>query len=100
LRPTDEDYDIIQAFVVAGKFDKADKKIDALRNKEKPKEEPKESEEERIERLAKAKSAELLKPEGGEPSATSQKRMDIIGRYAAGDPTVSRKDYEEAMKSR
>jgi hypothetical protein len=70
LRPTDDDYDIIQALVVAGKFEKADKKIEALRTPKEKKEEPKESEEERVERLAKAKAAELLKSEGGEPSAT------------------------------
>jgi hypothetical protein len=76
LRPTDDEYDIIQALVVAGKFDKADKKIEAMKaEKEKPKEppkdeKPKESEDERIERLAKAKAAGLLKSEGGEPSAT------------------------------
>jgi hypothetical protein len=99
LRPTDDDYDIIQALVVAGKFEKADRKIEALRTKpeEKPKEEPKESEEERIERLAKAKAAELLKSESGEPSSGTPKSLKEVA-IAYSEGKVTRKDYEKAKR--
>jgi hypothetical protein len=75
LRPGDDDYDIIQSLVVAGKFDKADKRIEAIKAKSsKPQptsEEPKETEEERVARKAKELLIKegLLAPEGGQPSA-------------------------------
>lgn len=41
-----------------------------------------------------------LKQETGSPSAKSTTREGVIKRYAEGDPTVSSKEYEEAMKNK
>lgn len=103
LKDGDEDYDAIQGLVLAGKWDKADKKIETLKSKkaETP-EKPVETEAEERERIKREvmDELELTKQETGAPSASSLKKKDIIKRYAEGDPDISSKDYEEAMKSK
>jgi hypothetical protein len=108
LKPGDEDYDVIQAFVRSGNWKKADKKIESLKSKkteqpeEKKVDEKKETEEERIERLAdEKKKAWLLEkgyvtPEGAEPSAPSPKGFAKIEQDYA-DGLISTAEYEKAM---
>ena len=87
---------------------KTKKLVENLKPKEgtvETKEGKKETEDERVNRLAEEKLKEkmieagLLTSEGGTPSAASTKKSDVIKRYAGGDPSVSRKDYEKAMES-
>jgi len=84
---------------------KTKKLVENLKPKEETVEIKKETEDERVNRLADEKlqvkmiEAGLLTPEGGTPSAASTRKSDVIKRYAEGDPSVSREDYEKAIKS-
>ena len=76
LKPSDKDFKVVQGLAISQDYDGADAYIEELKAKqaESPKEpekseETKETEDERVERLAKEKVAELLKSEGGTPSA-------------------------------
>jgi hypothetical protein len=105
LKPGDDDYETIQAFVIAGKFDRADKKIAAIKASKSDNPEPKkgETEAERIERLAEEKKNAYLKEkglltsEGGEPSAPASKGFAKIEQDYA-DGVISTAEYEEAMR--
>jgi len=108
LKEEDDDYEVIQSLVLKGKFDKADKRIAAVKAKKTEQPESKkakvETEEERIERKAdeklKAKMIEkgLLTPEGAEPSAASPKGFAKIEQdYAEG--LISTAEYDKAMQA-
>jgi hypothetical protein len=109
LKETDKAYKHLRALVVAGDFATADEEIEAIQAEqgkpEKESEKPKESPEDREKRIREEAKREalidagVLTPEGGEPSATTLKSKDIIKRFSEGDPSVSRKDYEEAMEN-
>lgn len=76
LKDGDEDYDTILGLVLAGKWDKADKKIETLKSqKAEPPKEPVETEEKRIERKAREMLDKegLTKQETGAPSASGGK---------------------------
>lgn len=112
LTSTGEDYWDIKDWVESGKYGRADARISKLKSLIGPKEEKKveeaakETEEERIDRLAEEKARKKLEAEGllttetGGPSASSQRKQDIIRRYGEGDPTVSTEEFEKVMGGR
>jgi hypothetical protein len=112
LKPGDDDYETIHAFVIAGKFDRADKKIAAIKAKktEQPeskeaKVEEKKTEEKSVDEIVEAKLKEkmiekgLLTPEGVEPSATATGSLAKIAQEYAENPTPANyKRYKEARE--
>jgi hypothetical protein len=101
LKPTDEEFDILESLARTGKWEKLDKKIEAIRVKkaEPEKEQPKETEDERLEKRLKEELEKrgLLTPETGTPSSSSLKSLAEVAKDYQ-DGKVSRKVYEEAKE--
>jgi len=78
LKPTDEDYDVIESLARTGKWDKADKKIEALKAKPQETPEKKETEDEMVNKRLKEELEKrgLLTSETGEPSAAGGITME------------------------
>lgn len=114
LKEGDDDYEVIQSLVLKGKYDKADKKIAAIKAKKTEQPEVKgakvETEEERVNRLADEKLKEkmiekgLLTPEGAEPSAggqtfTRQQIADMpMDEYEKNKPAIDKARKEGRIK--
>jgi len=89
LTPQDDDYEVIRAFAEAGKFDKADARLNKIEQAKQTK--PIEADEDRIQRLADEKLRQelekrgLLTQETGGPSASASSRAEKIAKYARGE---------------
>jgi len=108
LKEGDDDYEIIQSHVLKGKFDKADKKIAAIKAKKTEQPEVKgakvETEEERIERLADEKlKAKMIKegfltPEVSEPSASGNRIPTDKDKFREWVDGLTTEEFRERKK--